>query len=87
MTKYKKIKVCYDERNKKKTKFKSKSALVLSLFVVNVIHTSGAIPVISEGIKAYADVYYSYSVQRRYRQQLAKIRYGPKQEQRRIKTP
>lgn len=61
MTKHKKIKVCYDERIKKRTKFKSKSALVLSLFVVNVIHTSGAIPVISEGIKAYADVYYSYS--------------------------
>ena len=58
MTKHEKIKVCYDERNKKRRKFKSKSALVLSLFVANVIHTSGVIPVISEGIKAYADVYY-----------------------------
>ena len=45
----------------RKSKVSIKSALVLTLFTANVIHSSGVVPVISEGIRAYADVYYSYN--------------------------
>lgn len=45
----------------RKSKVSLKSALVLTLFTANVIHSSGVVPVISEGIRAYADVYYSYN--------------------------
>ena len=45
----------------KKSKVSLKSALVLSLFTANVIHSSGIVPVISQGITAYAEVYYSYN--------------------------
>ena len=55
------MKISYHHKNKVKSRFKTKSALVLTLFLANVVYTSGAIPVISDGIVAYADVYYSYS--------------------------
>ena len=55
------MKISYHHKKKVKSRFKSKSALVLTLFLANVVYTSGAIPVISDGIVAYADVYYSYS--------------------------
>lgn len=61
MTKKQNVKVCYHKEKTKRSRFRTKSALVLALFVVNVAHTSGAIPVISNGIVAYADVHYSYS--------------------------
>lgn len=61
MTKKQNVKVCYHKEKTKRSRFRTKSALVLALFVVNVAHTSGAIPVISDGIIAYADVHYSYS--------------------------
>lgn len=61
MTKKQNVKVCYHKEKTKRSRFRTKSALVLALFVVNVVHTSGAIPVISNGIVAYADVHYSYS--------------------------
>ena len=61
MTKKQNVKVCYHKERTKKSRFRSKSALVLALFVVNAVHTSGVIPVISDGIVAYADVHYSYS--------------------------
>ena len=61
MTKKQNVKVCYHKERTKKSRFRSKSALVLALFVANAVHTSGVIPVISDGIVAYADVHYSYS--------------------------
>ena len=61
MTKKQNVKVCYHKEKTKRSRFRTKSALVLALFVVNVAHTSGAIPAISDGIIAYADVHYSYS--------------------------
>ena len=61
MTKHKIVRISYHQEKKKRSRIKSKSALVLTLFLANVIHTSGAIPVISDGIIAYADVHYSYS--------------------------
>lgn len=61
MTKKQNVKVCYHKEKTKRSRFRTKSALVLALFVVNAVHTSGAIPVISNGIVAYADVHYSYS--------------------------
>lgn len=61
MTKKQNVKVCYHKERTKKSRFRSKSALVLALFVVNAVHTSGVIPVIRDGVVAYADVHYSYS--------------------------
>jgi flagellum-specific peptidoglycan hydrolase FlgJ len=61
MTKKQNVKVCYHKERTKKSRFRSKSALVLALFVVNAVHTSGVIPVIRDGVIAYADVHYSYS--------------------------
>lgn len=61
MTKKQNVKVCYHKERTKKSRFRSKSALVLALFVVNAVHTSGVIPVIRDGVGAYADVHYSYS--------------------------
>lgn len=61
MTKKQNVKVCYHKERTKKSRFRSKSALVLALFVVNAVHTSGVIPVIRGGVIAYADVHYSYS--------------------------
>ena len=60
MTKQKNVNVNY-HYERKRSRFRSKSALVLALFVANAVHTSGVIPVISDGIVAYADVHYSYS--------------------------
>ena len=45
----------------RKSKVSLKSALVLTLFTANIIHSSGVVPVIGEAITAYADVYYSYN--------------------------
>lgn len=61
MTKKQNVKVCYHKERTKKSRFRSKSALVLALFVVNAVHTSGVIPVIRDGVIAYADVHYSFS--------------------------
>lgn len=61
MTKKQNVKVCYHKERTKKSRFRSKSALVLALFVANAVHTSGVIPVIRDGVIAYADVHYSYS--------------------------
>lgn len=61
MTKKQNVKVCYHKERTKKSRFRSKSALVLALFVVNAVYTSGVIPVIRDGVVAYADVHYSYS--------------------------
>ena len=61
MTKKQNVKVCYHKERTKKSRFRSKSALVLALFVANAVHTSGVIPVIRDGVVAYADVHYSYS--------------------------
>ena len=60
MTKQKNVNVNYHHK-RKRSKYKSKSALVLTLFLASVVHTSGVIPVISDGVVAYADVHYSYS--------------------------
>lgn len=60
MTKQKNVNVNY-HYERKRSRFRSKSALVLALFVVNAVHTSGVIPVIRDGVIAYADVHYSYS--------------------------
>ena len=60
MTKQKNVNVNY-HYERKRSRFRSKSALVLALFVVNAVHTSGVIPVIRDGVVAYADVHYSYS--------------------------
>lgn len=61
MTKKQNVKVCYHKERTKRSRFRSKSALVLALFVANAVHTSGVIPVIRDGVIAYADVHYSYS--------------------------
>lgn len=60
MTKQKNVNVNY-HYERKRSRFRSKSALVLALFVANAVHTSGVIPVIRDGVIAYADVHYSYS--------------------------
>lgn len=60
MTKQKNVNVNY-HYERKRSRFRSKSALVLALFVANAVHTSGVIPVIRDGVVAYADVHYSYS--------------------------
>ena len=61
MTKHKIVRISYHQEKKKRSRIKSKSALVLTLFLANVIHTSGVIPVIRDGVVAYADVHYSFS--------------------------
>jgi hypothetical protein len=59
--KHKKVILDYHKGNiQKKSRVRTKSALILTLFTANLIYSSGAIPVIGNGITAYAEVYYSY---------------------------
>ena len=58
--KHKKVILDYHKGNiQKKSRVRTKSALILTLFTANLIYSSGAIPVIGNGITAYAEVYYS----------------------------